>query len=88
MFGKTTQLLQQGFERAAALPQEEQGGIARFLLAKLDSEERWAEILSRPESEELLEKMTDGTLSLHRHETLKDPFGALAGGKPFLSKSK
>ncbi len=61
-----TQLLQQAFERAAALPQEEQDRIARFLLAELESEERWAELFSRPESEKLLEKMADEALAAHR----------------------
>lgn len=61
-----TQLLQQAFERAAALPQEDQDIFARFLLAELRSEERWAELFSRPESEELLEKMADEALAAHR----------------------
>ncbi len=61
-----TQLLQQAFERAAALPQEEQDRFARLMLAELESEERWAELFSRPESEELLEKMADEALAAHR----------------------
>ncbi|MCY4412080.1 MAG: hypothetical protein OXC27_16625 [Caldilineaceae bacterium] len=66
----------------------EQDRFTRFLLAELDSEARWAELFSRPESEELLEKMADETLSLRRHETLKNPYGGLADGKPFLSQSE
>ncbi len=54
-----TLLLQKAFERAVALPQEEQDRIARFLLSELESEERWAELFSRPESEKLLEKMAN-----------------------------
>ena len=61
-----TQLLQQAFERVAALPQEEQDSFARFLLAELESEARWAELFSLPESEELLEKMADEALAAHR----------------------
>ncbi len=61
-----TQLLQQAFERAAALPHEEQDRFARLMLAELESEERWAELFSRPESEELLEKMADEALAAHR----------------------
>ncbi len=61
-----TKLLQQAFERAAALPQEEQDRFARFMLAELESEARWAELFSRPESEELLEKMADEALAAHR----------------------
>ena len=53
---QVTQLLQKAFERAARLPHEEQGRFARFLLAELESEERWTELFSRPRSEELLER--------------------------------
>ena len=83
-----TQLLQQAFERAAALPQEEQDRFARLMLAELESAERCAELFSRPESEELLEKMADEALSIHRQKTLDDLYGAFADGKPSLSKSE
>ena len=43
-----TQLLEMAFAKAAALPQEEQDRFARFLLAELESEERWAELFRRP----------------------------------------
>ena len=49
-----TELLQQAFEQAAKLPQTQQDTFARFLLAELDSERRWDELLNRPESEDLL----------------------------------
>jgi hypothetical protein len=61
-----TQFLQKAFERAAQLPQEEQDKLARFLLAELESEQRWAELLSRPESEDLLERLADEALAAHR----------------------
>jgi len=83
-----TQLLQQAFERAEALPQEDQDRFARFVLAALESEERRAELFSRPESEDLLQEMADEALSLHRHGTLEDQYGALADGEPALSKSE
>ena len=38
-----TKLLEQAFARASELPQEEQDKFARFLLAGLESERRWAE---------------------------------------------
>ena len=60
------QLLQQAFERASELPEEEQDRFARFLLAELESEQRWAELFARPESEELLERLADEALSEHR----------------------
>lgn len=61
-----TQLLQKAFERAAKLPQEEQDKFARFLLAELESERRWAELFSRSESENLLERLADEALTAHR----------------------
>ena len=60
-----TQLLQEAFEKANTLPQEEQDRLARFLLAELDSERRWAELFSSSESEDLLEKLADKALSAH-----------------------
>lgn len=60
------QLLQEAFARAAELPQPEQDRFARFLLAELESERRWAELFTRPESEDLLERLADETLAEHR----------------------
>ena len=54
-----TQLLQEAFERVAKLSQEEQNKFARFLLAALESDQRWAELFERPESEDLLERLAD-----------------------------
>ena len=61
-----TDLLQQAFERASALPQDEQDKFARFLLAELESERQWAERFNRPESEALLEQLADEALAEHR----------------------
>ena len=61
-----TRLLKEAFEKANTLPREEQDRFARFLLAELDSERRWAELFSSSESEDLLEKMADEALSAHR----------------------
>lgn len=58
-------LLQKAFERASALPTDEQDRFARFLLAELESAQHWAELFSRPESEELLDRLADGALSDH-----------------------
>ena len=43
-----TKLLQQAFERASELPQEEQDKFARFLLAELESERQWGRIVQPP----------------------------------------
>lgn len=61
-----TQLLPKAFEKATQLPQEEQDKFARFMLAELESEQRWAELFSRPESEDLLERLADDALAAHR----------------------
>ena len=61
-----TRLLQEAFERVSKLPQEEQNKIARFLLAALESDQRWAELFARPESEDLLDRIADKTLAVHR----------------------
>lgn len=61
-----TKLLQQAFERASELPQEEQDKFARFLLAELKSERQWSELFARPESEELLERLADEALAAHQ----------------------
>jgi len=61
-----TKLLQQAFERASELPREEQDRFARFLLAELESEQQWAELFSRPESEDLLTRLADKALAAHR----------------------
>lgn len=60
------QLLQRAFDRAAELPPAEQDKFARFLLAELESEQRWAELFARPESEDLLELLADEALAKHR----------------------
>jgi len=36
------------------------------VLAELDSEQRWAELFNRPESEDLLERLADEALAAHR----------------------
>ena len=60
-----TQLLQQAFEKASNLPQEEQDNFARFLLVELESERQWAGLFARPESEDLLERLADEAVSEH-----------------------
>ena len=58
-----TKLLKQAFERASELPETEQDKFARFLLAELETERQWAELFSRPESEDLLERLADEAMS-------------------------
>ena len=61
-----TQLLQQAFEKASDLPQEEQDNFACFLLVEPESERQWMELFGRPESEGLLERLADEALPTHR----------------------
>lgn len=61
-----TKLLRQAFERASELTEEEQDKFARFLLAELESERRWAELFSSPESDDFLERLADEALAAHR----------------------
>ena len=60
------QLLKEAFEKAAQLPEEDQDKFARFLIAELESEQRWAEIFARPESDDLLTCLADEALADHR----------------------
>ena len=61
-----TTLLQQAFDKAADLPEDRQDEFARFLLAELESQRRWEELFSRPESDELLEELAAKALEAHR----------------------
>lgn len=57
------QLLKEAFEKAAQLPEEEQGKFASFLIAELESERQWAELFARPESGDLLTSLADEALA-------------------------
>ncbi len=58
-----TQLLEKAFKMASELPEEQQDMLAQILLDELESEHKWDEIFSRPESEELLNRMAEETLA-------------------------
>ena len=64
-------LLKQAFEKAAELPDEKQNKIAEIVLDEInggeewgdiDGDARWEELLARPESQILLERMADKAL--------------------------
>ena len=61
-----TELLQKAFDRASELPEAEQDKFARFLLAELESDRQWEELFSRPESDDLLERLADEAVAAHR----------------------
>ena len=60
------QLLKEAFDRAAGLPPEEQDRFAKFLLAELDGDREWDQLLALRESDELLDHLADQALSEHR----------------------
>ncbi len=68
------QHLKQAFLKASQLPKADQIKFARFLLTELAANCHWQALLSRPESEELLERMADEALSDHR-AGLTSPLG-------------
>jgi hypothetical protein len=55
-----------GFRESRPTPARRTGYVWRFLLAELESEQRWAELLSRPESEDVLERLADEALAAHQ----------------------
>jgi hypothetical protein len=61
-----TQLLQEVIEKASARPSDEHDVFARIMLAGLEAEQRWSDLLARPESEYLLERLADEALVTHR----------------------
>ena len=61
-----SQLLQEAFDRAATLPPEEQDRFARFLLAELEADRVWDQLLNLAVSEELLHRLAKEALSDHR----------------------
>ena len=60
------QLLKEAFDRAAGLPPEEQDRFAKFLLAELDADREWDQLLTLSESDQLLDRLADQALSEHR----------------------
>lgn len=60
------QHLKQAFQKVSQLPEAEQTRFARFLLAELEANRQWQVLFSRPESEDLLERLADEAVSDHR----------------------
>ncbi len=59
-----TQLLTQAFEKASALPEQEQNEFAKWILAELASEWRWAKAFA--DSQGQLAQLADEALAEHR----------------------
>lgn len=59
-----TQLLEKAFQEAAKLPADEQDALAERILAGIEAEKRWEELLE--ESQDLLEQWATEALAEHR----------------------
>jgi hypothetical protein len=60
---RMSRLLKRAFEKASRLPSEEQDRFGAWMLAELNSEERWSELFAR--SPELLKKLADEAIAEH-----------------------
>jgi len=58
-----TKLLEEAFEEAARLPEEQQNSIASWLLAELRSEQKWTDAFAR--STDKLSGLADEALREH-----------------------
>jgi hypothetical protein len=55
------------------LPEHEQEAIASIILREIESEQRWDELFSRPESAELLSRLADEALAERRAGRTRKP---------------
>ena len=51
---------------ASELSEEQQDRLAHILLEELESDRKWDELFSRPESKDFLERLSDEALAEHR----------------------
>ena len=65
-----TELLEKAFDEAAKLSEEEQRELAEWILAELDSDERWARAFS--DSQDKLVEMADEALHEDAEGKTKD----------------
>ena len=65
-----TKLLEKAFEKASALPAQEQDAIADWLLAELESQGRWAKLFSG--SQDALHNLATEALDEHRRGETRD----------------
>lgn len=57
-----TTLLQQAFTQASHLQEDEQERFARWMLAELESEERWNDLFMSPKSQDVLAFLAEKAL--------------------------
>jgi hypothetical protein len=58
-----TQLLEEAIREAQQLSESDQEAIALIILQEIDSERRWEQLFSRPESADVLSRMADTALA-------------------------
>jgi hypothetical protein len=59
-----TNLLDEAYAAAKELPEDEQDAIGAVLLAEIDADRRWEELLAQPS--DVIERMVDQALENHR----------------------
>jgi hypothetical protein len=59
-----TNLLDEAYAAAKELPEEDQEAIGAVLLAEMDADQRWEQLLSQPS--DVIEQMIDKALENHR----------------------
>lgn len=67
-----TELLQRAFDEASKLSTDQQDEFARWILEVLADEEKWNTLFSKPESEDLLEKLANEALAEHHAGRTED----------------
>jgi len=65
-----TTRLEQAFEEASKLPEHEQDALAEWLMAELESENRWDTLFSQ--SQDTLSKLAREALEEHRRGQTED----------------
>jgi hypothetical protein len=58
-----SQLMERAIREVQQLPESDQEAIASIILQEIESERRWEELFSRPESADLLSRMADEALA-------------------------
>ncbi|MEA2413824.1 MAG: hypothetical protein QOI58_481 [Thermoanaerobaculia bacterium] len=61
---RMSNLLDEAYAAAKKLPEEDQDAIGAVLLAEIDANRRWDELLAQPS--EVIERMADRALEHHR----------------------
>ena len=59
-----SKLLDEAYAAAKQLPEQNQEAIGAWLLAEIDADRRWEELLARPS--DVIERMADRALEDHR----------------------